>query len=84
MRASLPTRFWIEVGLCLTSGALTALTVAWPDWIERFFAFEPDGGDGSTEWGLVAVLAGFTIAFLFLARRTWGRHARLAGQAAGR
>ena len=28
-----------------------------PDWIERIFGFEPDGGDGSTEWGWAISLA---------------------------
>lgn len=80
MRQPLPTRFWVEFALCIASGALTALTVAWPDWIERIFGFEPDGGYGSTEWGLVLTLAGFTVAFIALFGRTWWRHARLAEQ----
>ena len=81
MRQSLPTRFLAEVAACIASGALTVLTTVWPDWIERIFGIEPDGGDGSTEWGLVLAFAGFTIAFLILSRRTWWRHARLAAQA---
>lgn len=84
MRASLPLRFWIEALLGLAAGGLTSLTVALPDWIERLLGFGPDGGDGSTEWGVVALAAGFCLAFMVLAGRTWGRHARLAAQAAGR
>jgi hypothetical protein len=77
MRLSLPTRFWIEVALGLASAALTALTIVWPDWIERLFGFEPDGGDGSTEWGFALSLVIVTIMFSTLAGRTWWRHTRL-------
>jgi hypothetical protein len=76
MRRSLPTRFWVEVALGVASGALTALTITWTDWIELIFGIEPDGGDGSTEWGLVLTFAGLTIAFIVLSRRTWWRHAQ--------
>jgi hypothetical protein len=76
MRRSLPTRFWVEVALCIASGALTALTITWTDWIERIFGIEPDGRDGSTEWALVLAFAGLTIAFIVLCRRAWWRHAR--------
>ncbi len=50
-------RFWIEVGLGAVSAILLVLTVFAPDWIERVFAAEPDGGDGSVEWGLTLALA---------------------------
>lgn len=74
MRSSLLTRFWVEVALGLASAALTALTIVWPDWIERLFGFEPDGGDGSTEWGFALSLVIVTIVFSMLAGRTWWRH----------
>lgn len=80
MRDSLPTRFWIELALCIASAALTAITIAWPDWIEGLFGLEPDGGDGSTEWGFALALVVATIAFSALAGRSWWRHARLGEQ----
>ena len=78
MRRSLPIRFWVEVALSVASGTLTALTITWTDWIERIFGLEPDGGDGSIEWGLVLAFAGLTIAFIIFSRRTWLRHLCLA------
>ncbi len=78
MRHRLPTRFWVEFAVCIAGGALTALTAAWPDWIERIAGLEPDGGDGSTEWGLMLTLASVTVAFIARSGRTWWRHARPA------
>jgi hypothetical protein len=41
------------------------------DWIERWFGFSPDGGDGTTEWLIVMalVLVGVAIASWMIARR---------------
>jgi hypothetical protein len=81
MRPSLPMRFWVEVALGLVSAAVTALTIVWPDWIERLFGFEPDGGNGSTEWGFALSLVMVTIVFCMFAGRTWWRHTRLVALA---
>ena len=68
-------RLRIETALGVASSALLALTLAIPNWIERFFGFEPDGGDGSAEWGLVLSLA---IATLLLFGDAYRLRTRLA------
>jgi hypothetical protein len=59
----------IEIVLSALLGAATILTAVWPDWIEGLFGFDPDGGNGSAEWLIVAVLAVITVATAALARR---------------
>lgn len=59
----------IEVVLAAILGMATILTAGWPDWIEGLFGFDPDGGNGTTEWRIVAALAVATIAVATLARR---------------
>jgi uncharacterized membrane protein YedE/YeeE len=58
-----------EVVLAAILGMATILTAVWPDWIEGLFGFDPDGGNGTTEWWIVVVLAVATIAVAALARR---------------
>ncbi|HEX6933168.1 MAG TPA: hypothetical protein VF162_13565 [Streptosporangiaceae bacterium] len=58
-----------EVVLATLLGMGTILTAVWPEWIEGLFGFEPDGGNGTTEWWIVAALALGTIAVAALARR---------------
>ena len=58
-----------EVVLAAVLGMATILTAVWPEWIEGLFGFDPDGGSGTTEWLIVAVLAVATIAVAALARR---------------
>jgi hypothetical protein len=59
----------IEIVLSVILGAATILTALWPDWIEGLFGFDPDGGNGTAEWLIVAALAVATIAVAVLARR---------------
>jgi uncharacterized membrane protein YedE/YeeE len=59
----------IEVVLAAILGVATILTAVWPDWIEGLFGFDPDGGNGTTEWWIVLGLAVATIAVAALARR---------------
>jgi hypothetical protein len=59
----------IEVVLAAILGAATILTAVWPDWIEGVDGFDPDGGDGSVEWLIVAGLAVATLVVAALARR---------------
>jgi hypothetical protein len=69
-------RWRIETALGVVSAALLALTLAIPNWIERFFGFEPDGGDGSAEWGLAISLAIATLMLFGDAYRLRSRSAR--------
>lgn len=62
-------RVRIEIVLSVLLGAVTILTAVWPDWIEGVLGFDPDGGNGSAEWGIVAVLAVITVAVAARARR---------------
>lgn len=59
----------IEVVLAAILGTATILTAVWPTWIEGLFGFDPDGGNGTTEWWIVAVLAVTAVAVAALARR---------------
>ena len=61
--------FWLDIVLGSVSTLSMALTVAFPTWIERTFSVFPDGGDGSTEWGLAAGLAALSVAFFYHAHR---------------
>ena len=71
----LTVRVWIETVLGIFSGFLLVLTMMMPDWIERIFGFEPDGGNGSTEWGWAIALAVATLVFFADACRSWSRSA---------
>jgi hypothetical protein len=59
----------IEMVLSGLLGGATILTAVWPTWIEGLFRFDPDGGNGNTEWLVVVVLAVATFAAAALARR---------------
>jgi hypothetical protein len=58
----------IEIVLAAILGLATILTAVWPNWIEGLFGFDPDGGNGTTEWWIVVVLAATTIAVAALGR----------------
>ena len=73
MKRSVPPIFWLELGLSALSAISLGLTLIWPQWIETFFGVEPDGGDGSDEWGITLGLAIATVTLLALARREWRR-----------
>jgi len=73
MKNRLPLRFWIETALGAASAAVLAMTLVWPDWIERLFGLEPDAGDGSAEWGWAVAFAVATLVLFADAGRTWWR-----------
>jgi hypothetical protein len=77
MQSRRPRRFWVEIILGMASAALLAVTLVWPDWIERAFDLAPDGGDGSAEWGWAAGFAIATLVCFLGAGRTWRRSARV-------
>ena len=71
--------FWIESIVASVTGVLAIVTIFWRDWIEAVFGVDPDHGNGSAEWLVVAVLAVVTVALTAGARREWLR-ARRAGR----
>jgi hypothetical protein len=77
-------RFWFEVATSALALTIFVATVFWPDWIELCFGVDPDGGDGSAEWVVVAISAAFTIVAFTIAskewRRTYARQVVLAGK----
>jgi hypothetical protein len=54
--------------LAVVAGCLAALTAILPDWIEAAFDVDPDAGNGSFEWLIVAALAAIAIASATYAR----------------
>jgi hypothetical protein len=72
MRSTVRGRFWFEAGLASLAGLLAVLTVAWPDWIEALYGFDPDHHSGSLEWAIVVALAFVALACGLAARSEWG------------
>jgi hypothetical protein len=66
---SVVLRARIEIVLSALLGTATIVTAVWPTWIEGLFGFDPDGGNGKTEWWIVAALTVTTIVAAALARR---------------
>jgi hypothetical protein len=73
-------RLALEVGLAALSVLLFAATLLWRDWIEIVFGVDPDHGDGSLEWLIMAATATSAIVAFLLARADWRRlHAPAEG-----
>jgi hypothetical protein len=66
-------RFWLEIGAATVTAILFMVTLVWRDWIEIVFRVEPDGGNGSLEWWIVAILLVVTVTLFGLARYEWRR-----------
>lgn len=64
-------RFWYELGMCLFSATLLAVTLVWHDWIELVFGFDPDRGSGAFELMISALSAVGAVSFAVLARVEW-------------
>ena len=56
------------------------------DWIERWFGFSPDGGDGSFEWLIVcvAIIASVTALTIVVVPRARPMLFRFLGSGVGR
>jgi hypothetical protein len=68
-RYPLVLRARIEIVLSAILGTATIATAAWPAWVEGLLRLDPDGGNGTAEWLIVAALAAATVAAAALARR---------------
>jgi hypothetical protein len=77
MSHALRARFWIETILGSITGVLAIITLFWHDWIETVFGVDPDKGNGSAEWLVVAILLIVTLTLAVGARFEW-RRAQLA------
>jgi hypothetical protein len=66
-------RFWLEAGVATVTLILSVITSVWRDWIEIVFGVEPDGGNGSLEWLILALLLAVTITLFVQARYEWRR-----------
>jgi hypothetical protein len=75
-------RFYVEATLAGLLAVLTVVTLISKDWIEVVFGVDPDGGNGSLEWALVAGLAVASAALSVTAwrERAHGRAIGAAGQ----
>jgi hypothetical protein len=69
--ARMRRHFGAETGLAGTSLLLLLATLAWSEWIEFVFRVDPDRGNGSLEWLIVALLALATALFSARARTQW-------------
>jgi hypothetical protein len=72
------TLFWLESALAFLCAVLGVATVFSPSWIEALSGFDPDRGNGTFEWLIVAgIFAASGLAGL-VARAEWRRPLRQA------
>jgi hypothetical protein len=75
MNAKFRTFARVEAAAAVLSGFLGLLTLVFPMWIEVIFGADPDGGDGSAEWGVVVALVVATAVFALASRWHYLRYA---------
>jgi hypothetical protein len=73
-------RFWAEAIVGALCGLLAVVTLVSREWIEALTGWDPDHGDGSLEWVIVAVLA---VAFLALTAAAGAERRRAVAVTAG-
>jgi hypothetical protein len=73
MHRKLPTRFWFEAITGVIGLVLFILTLITREWIEALTGWDPDGGNGSLEIGLVFALLAISALSMFVARRDYQR-----------
>jgi hypothetical protein len=61
----------IETGAAIAAAALFVLTLISREWIEFLTGWDPDGGSGALEMGIVVVLAAITLGLSLRARTDW-------------
>ncbi|MDQ6617886.1 MAG: ABC transporter permease [Actinomycetota bacterium] len=71
-------RFWIELGLSVSSAVCLFLTLVWRDWIELVFRVNPDRQSGSAEWTIVGLSALAVVVLSILSRHEWRRATAMA------
>jgi len=64
--------FWLEASLAGLTGLMFILTLLWHDWLEAF-GLDPDRGDGTVEWLVVAGFLVCSVALSAGAIREWRR-----------
>ena len=67
------SRWRVELGTAAAFVVLALVTAVEPQWIERLSGAEPDGGSGSLEWGLVALLGVVALVLAALGLRDRAR-----------
>lgn len=78
MGGSIRRLFWIEAGLATITALSAFITAIAPDWIEFVSGWDPDRGDGSAEWLVVAALSLVTVVLIVAARKEWRRISAVA------
>ena len=63
----------IETGVAIVAATLFVLTLITREWIELLTGWDPDGGNGSLEWGIVVVLAVIAVGISLRARSDWNK-----------
>ena len=61
----------IETGVAIAAAALFVLTLISREWIEFLTGWDPDGGSGALEIGIVLVLAVIAVGLSLRARSDW-------------
>ena len=67
------TRIRVEGALAVAMAVLAVITLINAEWIEFLTGWDPDGGSGALEWGLVLALAAGSLIAGLLARRDYRR-----------